>query len=147
MPQQVLAIGDKLPDWAKVGIAFYNQRLPATWQLDFIHLPSQSSPQAEWLLVERRLGDKPWWVVALAIEGQNFDSLGFAQEALRWREQRHYLAFLIGGASGLSTAAKQRAQVCWSLSPLTFPHALAQLALAEQWYRAYTVAQKHPYHK
>lgn len=147
MPQQVLAVGDKLPDWAKAGIAFYNQRLPTTWQLTFVHLPAQVSPEADWQQLERYLQGKPWWMVALVIEGKSFDSLAFAQEVMRWREEHHYLAFLIGGATGLPTAAKQRAQVCWSLSPLTFPHALAQLLLAEQWYRAYTVAQKHPYHK
>lgn len=56
-------------------------------------------------------------------------------------------AFLIGGAFGLSDAVLQRADHRLSLSAFTMPHELARLVLAEQIYRAGTIARGEPYHK
>ena len=56
-------------------------------------------------------------------------------------------AFVIGGADGLSASLKSRAEVLLRLSSLTLPHALAQVILLEQLYRAATLATGHPYHR
>lgn len=55
--------------------------------------------------------------------------------------------FVIGGADGLDTAIKQRAALLLRLSALTLPHALAQVVLCEQIYRAATLLTGHPYHR
>ncbi len=56
-------------------------------------------------------------------------------------------AFLIGGADGLDPEANSRADWIWSLSPLTFPHALVRVIWIEQLYRAWTLLRHHPYHR
>jgi 23S rRNA (pseudouridine1915-N3)-methyltransferase len=56
-------------------------------------------------------------------------------------------AFVIGGAEGLSAALKGRAELLLRLSSLTLPHALAQVVLLEQLYRAATLLGGHPYHR
>ena len=55
--------------------------------------------------------------------------------------------FAIGGADGLDAALKQRAALLLRLSSLTLPHALAQVVLCEQLYRAATLRLGHPYHR
>jgi 23S rRNA (pseudouridine1915-N3)-methyltransferase len=56
-------------------------------------------------------------------------------------------AFVIGGAEGLSEASKREAQMMLRLSAMTLPHALAQVLLLEQLYRAATLLTGHPYHR
>jgi 23S rRNA (pseudouridine1915-N3)-methyltransferase len=65
---------------------------------------------------------------------------------LRMREGDD-LAFVIGGADGLSTQVQERANFRLSLSRLTLPHALARVLLAEQLYRAHGILTNHPYHR
>src|SRR5262245_31605134 len=57
------------------------------------------------------------------------------------------VTFLIGGADGLDPEIKARAALLLRLSALTLPHALAQVVLAEQLYRAATLRTGHPYHR
>jgi 23S rRNA (pseudouridine1915-N3)-methyltransferase len=54
---------------------------------------------------------------------------------------------LVGGPDGLSRDCLQRADLRWSLSALTLPHALVRVLLAEQLYRAWTIISGHPYHR
>ena len=56
-------------------------------------------------------------------------------------------AFVIGGADGLDPALKKEAALLLRLSALTLPHALAQVVLCEQLYRAATLLTGHPYHR
>jgi 23S rRNA (pseudouridine1915-N3)-methyltransferase len=68
-----------------------------------------------------------------------------------WLAQRledgRALALLIGGPDGLAPACLQRANYLWSLSPLTLPHALVRIVVAEQLYRAMSLRAGHPYHR
>ena len=57
------------------------------------------------------------------------------------------LAFLIGGPDGFAPAVRERADLDWSLSRLTLPHALVRVVLAEQLYRAHSLLAGHPYHR
>jgi 23S rRNA (pseudouridine1915-N3)-methyltransferase len=57
------------------------------------------------------------------------------------------LSLLIGGPDGLSDACRERANESWSLSPLTLPHALVRVVVAEQLYRAMSLLAGHPYHR
>jgi 23S rRNA (pseudouridine1915-N3)-methyltransferase len=60
---------------------------------------------------------------------------------------RRDVALLIGGPDGLDPACLDRADSTWSLSPLTFPHALVRIVVAEQLYRAQSLLKGHPYHR
>ena len=63
------------------------------------------------------------------------------------REDARRLTFVIGGFAGLAAEVKQRAEVLWSLSPLTFTHDLTRVLLLEQIYRALSIIHNHPYSK
>lgn len=87
-------------------------------------------------------------VVALDEHGRSFSSADFAAQLRCWREAAvGDLAFLIGGADGHGDAVRERADVLLSLGPMTWPHLLARILLAEQLYRAQTILDGHPYHR
>jgi 23S rRNA (pseudouridine1915-N3)-methyltransferase len=66
----------------------------------------------------------------------------------RWRDDgRPALSFLIGGADGLDPQLVQSADLVLSFSPLTWPHQMVRILLAEQLYRATTILSGHPYHR
>ena len=69
----------------------------------------------------------------------------------RWLSERarlaEPLAFCIGGPDGLAPSVEERACLRWSLSPLTLPHGLVRVVVAEALYRAVTVIRGHPYHR
>jgi 23S rRNA (pseudouridine1915-N3)-methyltransferase len=85
--------------------------------------------------------------VACAIGGQALDSERFADFLRTTRDDGRDLAFLIGGAFGLSPELTAQSQMQMSLAPWTLPHELARLVLAEQIYRAGTIVRGEPYHK
>jgi 23S rRNA (pseudouridine1915-N3)-methyltransferase len=87
------------------------------------------------------------FTVALDLGGQAPDSAGFAALVERWLGLGRPIGFLIGGAEGLDRAVLDRADVVLSLGPLTWPHMLARVMLAEQLYRAHAIAAGHPYHR
>jgi len=86
-------------------------------------------------------------LVLLDSRGRSFSSTQLA-EWLRLRKEdgTQRLVFAIGPADGWSQAARERAGLLLSLGPLTLPHELAAVVLAEQVYRAFTIVEGHPYH-
>ena len=87
-------------------------------------------------------------VVALDAGGRALSSPALAQRLEEWRELgTRDLAFLIGGAEGLDAAVLTRADLVLSLGPMTWPHTLVRVLLAEQFYRAQCIAAGHPYHR
>jgi 23S rRNA (pseudouridine1915-N3)-methyltransferase len=86
-------------------------------------------------------------MVALAIEGRAWSSEQLARQLGRWRESGRDTAFLIGGATGLDPVLVADAEERWSLGPLTLPHELARVVVAEQLYRAATILAGQPYHQ
>lgn len=85
--------------------------------------------------------------VALDLAGRSMTSEAFATQLARWYEQPHPLVFMIGGAEGLGEAPLARAAFHLALGPLTWPHMLARILLAEQLYRAQSILAGHPYHR
>ncbi len=86
-------------------------------------------------------------IVLLDLAGAKWSSEQLAVELDRWRLEGRDRAVVIGGATGVSAAVRERAQVTWSLGPLTLPHELARVVVLEQLYRASTILQGTPYHK
>jgi 23S rRNA (pseudouridine1915-N3)-methyltransferase len=87
-------------------------------------------------------------VVALDEHGAGVTSLAFAKQLDVWRNSgASCVAFLIGGPDGHGSEALDRADLVLSLGPMTLPHGLARVVLAEQIYRAATVIANHPYHR
>lgn len=87
-------------------------------------------------------------IVALDERGAALGSEAFAGRIARWRDDaRPAVSFVIGGADGLDPALVARADLALSFSPLTWPHQLVRIMLAEQLYRATTILLGHPYHR
>jgi 23S rRNA (pseudouridine1915-N3)-methyltransferase len=99
----------------------------------------------EW--VTKRQGKTPVLVVLLDSTGRQMTSEAFAAWlGARRDEAARHIVFAIGPADGWSKTGRQRAQLLLSLGPMTLPHALARLVVAEQLYRACTILAGHPYH-
>lgn len=87
-------------------------------------------------------------VVALDEHGKSMPSAAFATQLSRWRDDgRPAVSFVIGGADGLDPAFSKTADLTLSFSPLTWPHQLVRIMLAEQLYRTTTILSGHPYHR
>ena len=87
-------------------------------------------------------------LICLDRGGDQLGSEEFAQALAKFRDGgAQGLAFFIGGADGLGLAAKFKADRVVSLGPITLPHGLARIVLAEQIYRAGTLLTGHPYHR
>lgn len=87
-------------------------------------------------------------LVALDAGGKALSSEAFADTLGGWEDDGvGEVAFLIGGAEGLDSSLRQRAVLKLSLGPMTWPHMLVRVLLAEQLYRAQAIRQGHPYHK
>ena len=151
----ILAIGTRLPGWTYDGFRVYQQRMPRDITLDLEEIPlvsrtskSRSGPAVEkeggrllHLLKQQNL------MVALDEAGEPWTSADLAARVQEWLQRHPRIALVIGGPDGLSAACKQRADCSWSLSPLTLPHGLVRVLVAEQLYRAWTILQGHPYHR
>ena len=87
-------------------------------------------------------------VVALDERGKSLSSEAFAKQLARWRDDsRPAVSLVIGGADGLDPGFTGNADLVLSFSPLTWPHQLVRIMLAEQLYRATTILSGHPYHR
>ena len=126
--------------WIQDGIDLYLKRLPG---LTISEL-RDSNPDKEADAIRAALRPDET-LIALMEQGDTLASVPFAQRLEQFGNQR--LAFVIGGADGLTAELKAQAQLRLSLSPMTFPHELARLMLVEQLFRAQTIVQGSPYHR
>jgi len=86
-------------------------------------------------------------VIALDVGGKMFDTPSLSRALDSWAHDGRDIALLVGGPDGLAPACLERAESRWSLSPLTMPHGLVRVVLAEQIYRAWSLLRGHPYHR
>lgn len=135
-------------------IAEYESRAARYWPLDVHEVreaTGRSRPVAEAIDEEgaRLLERVPSTARVYACDpgGASLDSAAFAQVIAAARDAAEDVAFVIGGAHGLSPRVRERATRRLSLAPFTLPHELARLVLAEQIYRAGTIVRGEPYHK
>jgi 23S rRNA (pseudouridine1915-N3)-methyltransferase len=87
-------------------------------------------------------------LVALDERGDAPTSGAFADLLGRWRDEAvRDIAFVVGGADGLARPLVDRADTVLAFGPMTWPHQLVRVMLAEQLYRAQTILTGHPYHR
>ncbi len=155
MKIHLLAVGERMPEWVRIASDDYLGRL-ARWQaIDLVEITPgergrKSDPrQAMARESERLLAAVPQgaWVIALDERGQSWSSEQLSQRLQSWRNQGRDVAMLVGGPDGHAPEVIERADQRWSLSPLTLPHALVRVLLAEQIYRAASMLENHPYHR
>lgn len=155
MKARLIAIGERAPVWVAQGFAEYQKRLSHWLPLELVEIEPGlrgKGRDAERAMEEegrRVLTALPRGahVVALEVTGKAHSSEQLAQRLEHWRGQGRDLAFLIGGPEGHAPEVLSAATETWSLGPLTLPHMLARLLVAEQLYRACAMLANHPYHR
>ncbi|HEX6773235.1 MAG TPA: 23S rRNA (pseudouridine(1915)-N(3))-methyltransferase RlmH [Acidobacteriaceae bacterium] len=107
----------------------------------------QYATEAAMMAALDKAGRTPARLILLDARGRTFSSEQFASWIGHERDSgAQHLHFAIGPADGWSDMARKRADLLLSFGPMTFPHELARLMLAEQLYRAFTILAGHPYH-
>ena len=147
----LIAVGDRMPSWVSDGFGEYTKRLSRELPLSLTEVTAKSRDPARVNAEECQalLGAIPKnaHVVALDGRGKAWSSEELAEQLGRWRMLGKDLAFLVGGADGLDKTVLDRADQRWSLGPLTLPHPVVRIVLAEQLYRATSLLSHHPYHR
>jgi 23S rRNA (pseudouridine1915-N3)-methyltransferase len=149
----VVAVGHRMPAWVDSGFAEYAGRMPREARIELAALkPAQRGGPVKRVLEaegERISSALPADCVKVVLDerGTLVRTVDLARRIARWRETGRDVAFIVGGADGLAENVKNSADFVWSLSPLTLPHGLARVVLAEQLYRAHSILHNHPYHR
>ena len=133
-----------MPGWVTTAYEDYTRRLRSAMRVDLEELAVKNKSEEEKRLLDR-VGDD--YVVALDEHGRSRTTLELAKWLGERLQDGQNLSFLIGGPDGLGPDILKRAAWKWSLSALTFPHAMVRVMLAEQLYRAHSVLHNHPYHR
>jgi len=148
----LLSIGRPAPPAIEEACRDYARRRPGGEGFVLKHLPGARASSAS--LRRRAEGARlrthvppEAALVVLDERGTLLDTAGYARALARWRERRGGVTLLVGGPEGLDPALPARADFLWSLTPLTLPHALVRLLVAEQTYRALCLLAGHPYHR
>ena len=155
MRARLIAVGERMPAWVAEGFGEYRKRLAHDLPLELVELKpglrgkgrDDSRAMADEGAAILAALPRDTHVVALDGRGKTWSSEELATQLAAWRMSGRDLAFLIGGPDGHAAEVLTRADQRWSLGPLTLPHMLVRLVLAEQLYRATTLLAGHPYHR
>jgi 23S rRNA (pseudouridine1915-N3)-methyltransferase len=150
----VVAVGQRVPDWAQAAWDDYAKRFPAELRLELkaVKTEPRASKTLESLLAAERdriaaAIPKGARVVALDERGTALTTMALAAKLKAWPLENDTVALVIGGPDGLDPAFRQAAHERIRLSDLTLPHAMVRVLLAEQLYRAWSINAGHPYHR
>ena len=155
MKLQLIAVGTKMPNWITVGYQEYARRFPKEMSLTLIEVPAGKrgknvdinrilEKEGALMLAAVPKGNK---IITLEIKGNSWTTEMLADEMRKWQLDSRNISLLIGGPEGLSAECIHKSEQRWSLSPLTMPHPIVRVIVAESLYRAFSVIQNHPYHR
>jgi 23S rRNA (pseudouridine1915-N3)-methyltransferase len=155
MKARLVAVGERPPAWVVAGFDEYQKRLSRWLPLELVEI--EPGVRGKGRDAARAIADEGGrvlaalprnsHVVALDGPGKPWTSEELGQRLEHWRGLGRDLAFLIGGPEGHAADVTARADERWSLGPLTLPHMLVRLVVAEQLYRAASLLANHPYHR
>ncbi|MGH8660456.1 MAG: 23S rRNA (pseudouridine(1915)-N(3))-methyltransferase RlmH [Burkholderiales bacterium] len=149
----VVAVGHRMPAWVDAAFSEYSNRMPREARVELVAVkpvargaPLQRVLEAE---AKRIVAALPAGCVRVALDerGAPLRTMDLARRVVQWRQEGRDVAFIVGGADGLAESVRKSADLAWSLSPLTLPHGLVRVLLAEQLYRAVSILHNHPYHR
>lgn len=151
----VIAVGQRVPDWAQTAWADYAKRFPPELRLELKAIktePRSGGKTTEQIMTAERQRiaaaiPSGTHVVALDERGSALTTAALAAKLSQWQGQGGDVALLIGGPDGLHPALRQAAHERIRLSDLTLPHAMVRVLLVEQLYRAWSINAGHPYHR
>ena len=150
----VVAVGQRVPDWAQAAWDDYAKRFPPEMRLELKAVktePRASRTLPALLAAERERIEaaipKGARIVALDERGTTLTTLALAAKLKDWQLENDVVALVIGGPDGLDPAFRKAAHERIRLSDLTLPHAMVRVLLSEQLYRAWSINAGHPYHR
>jgi 23S rRNA (pseudouridine1915-N3)-methyltransferase len=151
----IAAVGRRAPGWVQAGFAEYKKRLSSAIDLKLVEV--RPGPRGKTGAVDKVRRDEAAGilkavptdntVIALDEKGKRQTTAKFSACLNQWINDGRDVCFIIGGADGLDPSVLDAADEVWSLSDYTLPHALVRVILAEQIYRAWSIINKHPYHR
>ena len=151
---RLLAVGRRMPGWVTGAYDDYARRLPHECRLELTEIAPGNrkggKPERAIADEDRRICDAlspDLDVIALAVDGKSWSTEQLAGQMREWLADGRDRALLVGGPDGLGPNSLARANRRWSLSPLTLPHPLVRVILAEQLFRAHSILTGHPYHR
>lgn len=152
---RLLTITHKSPAWVVAGYEEYAKRLSGNCRLELVEIPAEKrGTNVDLAKIKKNEGEKmlsfinsKHYVIALTITGNLWSTEQLATQMQTWLANGQNIDLLVGGPEGLADVCIAKAKSQWSLSPLTFPHFLVKVIVAEQLYRANTILQNHPYHR
>ena len=144
-----------MPAWVNTGTLEYANRMPPQCQLQIREITAEKrTKNSDLKRIRQAEGEKLLatipdgsLVVTLDVRGKAWSTEQLSQQLDGWMMSGRDVALLVGGPEGLSPECLQRAEQSWSLSPLTFPHPLVRIVVAEQLFRAWSILTNHPYHR
>lgn len=144
-----------MPGWVNTGTEEYAGRMPPQCQLLIREIAAEKrTKNSDLNRIRQSEGEKLLaaipdgnLVITLDVKGKPWSTEQLAQQLDSWMMSGRDVSLLVGGPEGLSPACLQRAEHSWSLSPLTFPHPLVRIVVAEQLFRAWSILTNHPYHR
>ncbi len=150
----IVAVGQRVPDWAQTAWDDYAKRFPSELKVELkaVKPEPRGSKTLEALYAAERERieaaiPRGCRIVALDERGSNLSTLALAAKLRHWQLEADDVALVIGGPDGLDPQFKQMAHERLRLSDLTLPHAMVRVLLIEQLYRAWSVNANHPYHR
>ncbi len=151
----LISVGTRMPKWVEQGFAEYAKRMPTECALKLVEIaPGHRGKGADIARAVRDEGERmlkaiprDCHIIALEVKGKEWSTEQLAGKLSHWMGSGRDLVLLVGGPEGLADSCRQRADMLWSLSPLTMPHPLVRVVLAEQLYRAWSLMRNHPYHR
>ena len=143
-----------MPSWVETACIEYTKRMPRELSVEIIDIKPEkraagNSTENIQLIEAKRILEAIGknYCIALDERGSEVTTLQLADKLKDWQLSGRDVALIIGGADGLHSTVKQKADWLWGLSKLTLPHAMVRVILAEQLYRAHSVINNHPYHR
>lgn len=150
----IVAVGQKVPDWAQTAYDDYAKRFPPELRIELkaVKTEPRGSKTVEtlWAAERQRIEaaiPRGARVVALDERGTPLTTQALAQQLRQWQLGGDDVALLIGGPDGLDPELRAAAHQRVRLSDLTLPHAMVRVLLIEQLYRAWSINANHPYHR
>ena len=150
----IVAVGQRVPDWAQTAWDDYAKRFPFELKVELkaVKTEPRGSKTVETLYAAERARieaviPKGCRIVALDERGASLTTVALAQKLQNWQLESDDVALVIGGPDGLDPAFKKAAHERIRLSDLTLPHAMVRVVLIEQLYRAWSINANHPYHR
>lgn len=150
----IVAVGQRVPDWAQTAWDDYAKRFPFELKVELkaVKTEPRASKTLESLYAAERgrieaAIPKGSRIVALDERGTTLTTMALASKLQNWQLEGDDVALVIGGPDGLDPAFKSVAHERIRLSDLTLPHAMVRVLLVEQLYRAWSINSNHPYHR